>query len=69
MDITTILYAFPSLSTAGRVRLEFDSKLRIEIFKDFYWSLNLYNSFDSEPPTATANRNDFGVTTSLGWKF
>ncbi len=69
MDISTYVYAFPSLTTMGRVRLEFDSKIRIEIFKDFYWSLNLYNSFDSEPPSETANRNDFSISTSLGWKF
>jgi putative salt-induced outer membrane protein YdiY len=69
MDISTYLYAFPSLTAWGRVRLEFDSKIRIEILRDLYWSLNLYNSFDSDPPSETANRNDFGISTSLGWKF
>jgi hypothetical protein len=39
-----------------------------EIFRNFFWKFSLYENFDSRPPVQTP-RNDFGVSTSLGWKF
>ena len=67
-DITTRLLVYPSVTVPGRVRIALDSNLRIEIFKDFYWGLNLYENFDSKPPV-NASRNDLGISTSVGWKF
>jgi hypothetical protein len=69
MDVTATFATIPSLTTLGRVRLQFDSKLRIEIVKNLYWSLNFWDSFDSQPPTKDFKRNDLGLTTSLGWTF
>jgi putative salt-induced outer membrane protein YdiY len=67
-DIRVRVVSFPSLTTPGRMRVQADSDLRIKIAKDFYWGFNVYESFDSKPPV-TANKNDVGVSTSLGWKF
>jgi hypothetical protein len=67
-DITSRLVVYPSLTVPGRVRLELDSNLKIELFKDFYWSLSLYENFDSKPPV-NASRNDLGISSSFGWKF
>jgi hypothetical protein len=69
LDVTASFAAIPSLTTWGRVRLQLDSKLRVEVLKNLYWSLNFWNSFDSQPPTADFKRNDLGITTSLGWTF
>jgi hypothetical protein len=69
MDVTTSFAAIPNLTTLGRVRLQLDSKLRIEIVKNLYWSLNFWDSFDSQPPTEDFKRNDLGLTTTLGWTF
>jgi hypothetical protein len=69
MDLTTTFAVLPSLTNRGRVRLQLDSKVRWEIVKDLYWSIGLYNSFDSRPPTEDFRRNDFGLNTSLGWTF
>ena len=41
----------------------------LELFKDLYWQLSLFESFDSDPPSALSSRNDFGITTSFGWSF
>jgi hypothetical protein len=57
-----------NLSGRQRVRLELQSAWRYEFLKDFYWSLNGFDSFDSDPP-ADRKTNDFGVSFSLGWKF
>jgi hypothetical protein len=69
MDVTATFSAIPNLTTLGRVRLQFDSKLKIEIVRNLYWGLNFWDSFDSQPPTEDFKRNDLGLTTSLGWTF
>jgi putative salt-induced outer membrane protein YdiY len=67
-DIRSRINLFPSLTTPGRMRLQATSDLRIKIVKDLYWGFHLYENFDSKPPVR-ADRNDLGVSTSLGWKF
>lgn len=62
------LYAYPNLSNFGRVRTGLQTELRFEIFRNFFWKFSLYENFDSQPPI-NAPRNDFGTTTSFGWKF
>jgi hypothetical protein len=68
-DISSRLIVYPSLTQPGRVRMSLDSNLKIEIFKDFYVGLNLYENFDSRPPNSTVKKNDLGISTSVGWKF
>jgi putative salt-induced outer membrane protein YdiY len=68
LDIRSALLLYPSLSDPGRVRVNSDSNLHIELVKDFYWDFHLYENFDSRPPIH-APRNDLGVTTGIGWKF
>ena len=67
-DLTTSFYVLPSLTESGHFRLEFQSDYRIKPFSDFYWNLNVFDSFDNDPPPGGA-RNDSGVTTSLQWSF
>ena len=67
-DIRSRLSLFPSLTTPGRTRLQATSDLRIKIVKDLWWGFHVYENFDSKPPVR-ADKNDLGVSTSLGWKF
>jgi len=67
-DIRARLGLFPSLTTPGRMRLQATSDLHIKIVKDLYWGFHVYENFDSKPPVS-ANKNDLGISTSLGWKF
>ena len=69
VDLTTSVFAVPSLTEFGRYRLEFEARLRYEIFKDLFFAINLFDSFDSRPPIEGLERNDFGITTSIGWSF
>ena len=68
LNIGSRLLIWPSLTDPGRLRVGLNSNLRIELVKDLYWNLNLYENFDSRPPV-TAKRNDLGITTSFGWTF
>jgi hypothetical protein len=60
---------YPSLSNFGRQRIQFDSGIRREIIKDFTVSVNVYDTFDSEPPNSEFDRNDVGVVLSVGWTY
>ena len=66
-DLT--LQYYPSMSNPGRHRLQLDLGVKREIFKDFYVSLNLYDTYDNKPPNPAANTNDIGVVTSIGWSY
>ncbi len=68
-DIVNQLVFLPNFTTWGRLRAEFNSKLRIELLKDFFVSFTFFDSFDSRPPSATAAKNDYGFTTGLSWSF
>jgi hypothetical protein len=68
-DVTTDVTAYPSLTTGGRVRAEIDISASREIVSDFTFVLSFYESYDSEPPDEGAEKNDYGVVTSLGWTF
>jgi hypothetical protein len=67
-DIRSRFSLFPSLTTPGRMRLQATSDLHIKIVKDLYWGFHVYENFDSKPPVR-ADKNDLGISTSVGWKF
>ena len=69
IDVTSVLSAFPSLTSVGRYRLEFELKATIELFNDFYFGVTLYDNFDSKPLDQDAATNDWGVTTSIGYSW
>jgi putative salt-induced outer membrane protein YdiY len=68
-DVRLNLTVYPSLTTSGRVRAEFDARVRREIVKDFFWNISVYDSYDSEPPLEGSTTNDWGLYTSVGWSF
>ena len=67
-DLDATVYAYPSLTDRGRIRMGMQSALYIELYRNFKWKFSLYENFDSRPPVQ-APRNDFGTGTSLGWTF
>ena len=58
----------PTLTDNGRYRIESDSGFRIPIAKRFTWGMSLYDRFDSQPPVPV-KRNDYGLLSTLGYKF
>jgi len=68
-DIEVGATAFIGLNQWGRYRVEANAKLSREVLKDFYVGLKGYESYDSEPATEGAQKNDWGLTVSLGWRF
>jgi hypothetical protein len=68
LQLTGQVVVYPNLTTLGRVRLSEDSNLQIQIVRNLYWKVSIYENYDSRPPV-TAPKNDFGTSTSVGWKF
>ena len=60
---------YPSLSDIGRQRVQFDSAIKREFWKDLFVSLHLYETFDSRPPNPEAEKSDFGAVASIGWNY
>ena len=63
------LQLYPSITDGGRYRAMFDTDFRLELYKDLYWSLRYYASYDSRPLSTGAENIDYGINTSVGVKF
>jgi hypothetical protein len=68
-NVDLSLQYYPSLSNTGRQRVQADVGLKRELWKDFFASLTLFNTFDSRPPNPSADQNDVGFVFSLGWSY
>jgi hypothetical protein len=69
LDLSVDYTFIPNFVTKGRYRSEFDAKARFELFKDFYWSISAFSSYDNKPASDLAQKGDFGIVTSVGWSF
>lgn len=68
LDFMASFKIYPSLTDLGRVRIQFDSRIKYEVLKDFYVVVGVYDYFDSRPPVE-ANKNDFGTEVTISWQF
>jgi hypothetical protein len=68
-DIRVGTFGFFGLSQWGRFRLESSVSLRREVFRDFYVGVKGYESYDSHPATEGAEKNDWGLSLTLGYSF
>ena len=69
LDWSTSLEIIPNLTESGRVRANFDTGIKWEIFNDLKWGLEFYSSFDNKPQSDTAETSDYGVNTTLTYEF
>ncbi|HEX9164323.1 MAG TPA: DUF481 domain-containing protein [Gemmatimonadales bacterium] len=69
LDFSTSLTLYPSLSNLGRVRGDFEVRLKYEVFKDFHFGINFTDTFDSRPPDPNASRNDYVTSLTIGWSY
>jgi len=68
-SLSAILTPYISLQEKGRYRIDFNVTGNWELIRDFYFTLNLQESYDSKPPTAGAAKNDLSLTTGLSYSF
>ena len=63
------LQVFPSLTDFGRWRSTFSTDFRFEIFDDLFWKLDFYANYDSSPLSIEGSSSDYGVNSSVAYKF
>jgi hypothetical protein len=68
LDVSAVVYMYPSITNRGRYRTGLQTYLGIELYRNFKWKFGVYENFDSRPPV-NAPKNDFGTSTALGWTF
>jgi Protein of unknown function, DUF481 len=59
---------FYALTGDARFRLEINTSFKSDIISDLYWSINMFETFNSLPPTGQ-KKNDFGISATIGWSF
>ena len=67
-DVTFSTRIFPLLEDLSSFRAETDLTFRREIVNDLFFDLSIYHSYLSDPPEGS-EQDDYGVVTSVGYKF
>jgi hypothetical protein len=67
-DVTFSTQVFPLLKDLSSFRAETNLSFRREIVNDLFFDLSVYHSYLSDPPEGS-EKDDYGVVTSLGYKF
>lgn len=57
------------LLTDGRYRVEWNAGLRVPLLGRLSLGVQLFDNFDSDPPRAEIEKNDFGVISTVGFSF
>jgi hypothetical protein len=68
LDISMAFTAYRRLSGSKEPRGNVDLNVRWEIFKDFFWGVSFYYTYDGQAESEE-EASDYGSFTSLGWKF
>lgn len=67
-QLTADTKVFPSITNAGRVRMDSSINGKIDLTHSVNWTISIYSNYDSHPPTNTP-RTDYGASFGLGWTF
>jgi hypothetical protein len=69
IDVTNTFNFYYSVTIRNRFRFEYDLSAKFEIIKDLFFNLTVYDSYDSKPFSGESAKNDWGIITSLEYKF
>ena len=69
IDVSSNFNTYTSITSFGRVRLEYNLSSKFEIVKDLFLNLQLYDYYDNETSDGSKANNDWGIITSIGFTF
>jgi hypothetical protein len=69
LDAVVDLKTFTSLTESRRFRTDFSTRVRYEVFGDFFVALTLKSSYDTNPPSETALKSSYTSGLSVGWSW
>src|ERR1700761_851030 len=64
----TTVGLYPSITSAGRVRMTLNQDIYHKFLGDFYVRVSFYDNYDNRPVVG-APSNNLGATTTVGWSF
>jgi hypothetical protein len=64
----TTVWVYPSLTSAGRVRMTLNQDVYYKFYKDFYVRASFYDNYDNRPVVG-APENNLGFSSTVGWSF
>jgi len=67
IDASYLIY--PGITDWGRIRMQADLNVSVEIFKDFLMGLTAYYSYDNKPPQGSLSTYDYGIMFTIGYTF
>jgi len=67
--ISSGLQVVPILDQWGRWRVNFTLNASRDLVQNFNLTVGITENYDSSPTSADAQKNDFSITTTLGWTF
>jgi hypothetical protein len=67
LDWSGQLQVFPGISEGGRIRSDANTKLRWELFSDFFWNITAFGSYDNQSGLEGSDF-DYGITTGIDWE-
>jgi hypothetical protein len=68
MTFNTSVWTYPSITSAGRVRMTLNQDIFYKFLSDFYVRVSFYDNYDNRPVVGTPS-NNLGATTTFGWSF
>ncbi len=63
------LTVFPSLTDFGRWRANLINQFKLEFVEDLFWQMDFYVNYDSDPISLQGESSDYGITSSIAYKF
>ena len=69
LDATVDFKTYSSLTESDRFRADLDSRVRYEVFEDFFLQLSLKASYDTNPPSTRAMKSSYTSGLSVGWSW
>jgi hypothetical protein len=69
LSINADYLLYPGITDWGRIRMQGDLNISVEIFKDFQMGLVGYYSYDNRPPAGSISNDDYGIIFTLGYTF
>lgn len=69
ISISTNQTAYFSITDAGRVRWDGDTRISWEIIDDLALSIQFYHNFDNRPPSGSSRNWDYGTVIGLKYVF
>jgi hypothetical protein len=69
LSINADFLLYPGLTDWGRIRMQADLSVSVEIFKDFNMGLSSYYSYDNKPPEGSLATYDYGLMFTISYEF